>query len=88
MIADAQEVQQHLKEQLQATRLEVLDESSAHAGHSGNPDGSSVGTHLRVRIASPLFVNKSRVAAHRLVYDACQGFLERGLHALAIEIVN
>ena len=88
MIADAQEVQQHLKEQLQATRLEVLDESAAHAGHSGNPDGSSVGTHLRVRIASPLFVNKSRVAAHRLVYDACQGFLERGLHALAIEIVN
>ena len=88
MIADAQEVQQHLQEQLQATRLEVLDESAAHAGHSGNPDGSSVGTHLRVRIASPLFVNKSRVAAHRLVYDACQGFLERGLHALAIEIVN
>lgn len=88
MIADAQEVQQHLKEQLQATRLEVLDESAAHAGHSGNPEGSSVGTHLRVRIASPLFVNKSRVAAHRLVYDACQGFLERGLHALAIEIMN
>ena len=88
MIADAQEVQQHLQEQLQATRLEVLDESAAHAGHSGNPDGSSVGTHLRVRIASPLFVNKSRVVAHRLVYDACQGFLGRGLHALAIEIVN
>jgi BolA family transcriptional regulator, general stress-responsive regulator len=88
MIANAQEVQLHLQEQLQATRLEVLDESAAHAGHSGNPDGSSVGTHLRVRIASPLFVNKSRVAAHRLVYDACQGFLERGLHALAIEIVS
>jgi BolA family transcriptional regulator, general stress-responsive regulator len=88
MIADAQEVQQHLKEQLQATRLEVLDESSAHAGHSGNPDGAGVGTHLRVRIASPLFAGKSRVMQHRLVYDACQGFLERGLHALAIEVLN
>jgi BolA family transcriptional regulator, general stress-responsive regulator len=88
MIADAQEVQRHLLAQLQATHIEVLDESSAHAGHSGNPDGSSVGTHLRVRIASPLFVNKSRVVQHRLVYDACQGFLERGLHALAIEIVS
>jgi BolA family transcriptional regulator, general stress-responsive regulator len=88
MIAAADEVQRHLQEHLQATRLEVLDESSAHAGHSGNPDGSSVGTHLRVRVASPLFAGKSRVAAHRLVYDACQGFLERGLHALAIEVVN
>jgi BolA family transcriptional regulator, general stress-responsive regulator len=88
MIAAADEVQRHLQEQLQATRLDVLDESAAHAGHSGNPDGSGVGTHLRVRIASPFFARKSRVAQHRLVYDACQGFLERGLHALAIEIVN
>jgi BolA family transcriptional regulator, general stress-responsive regulator len=88
MIASAQEVQQFLQERLQATRLEVLDESGAHAGHSGNPDGSSFGTHLRVRIASPQFANLSRVAAHRLVYDACEGFLERGLHALAIEILK
>ena len=86
MIAAAGEVQRHLQEHLQASQLEVLDESAAHAGHSGNPDGSSVGTHLRVRIASPLFEGKSRVAAHRLVYDSCQGFIERGLHALAIEI--
>lgn len=88
MIASAQEVQQHLQEHLQATRLEVIDESASHAGHMGNPDGSSVGTHLRVRIASPLFANVNRVAAHRLVYDACEGFLARGLHALAIEILK
>lgn len=88
MIAKADEVQRHLQEQLQATRLEVLDESAAHAGHAGNPENLSFGTHLRVRIASPKFTGVNRVAAHRLVYDACQGFLERGLHALAIEIVN
>jgi BolA family transcriptional regulator, general stress-responsive regulator len=88
MIATADEVQRHLKEQLQATRLEVLDESEAHAGHAGNPENLSFGTHLRVRIASPLFVEKSRVQAHRLVYDACQGFIARGLHALAIEVVK
>jgi BolA family transcriptional regulator, general stress-responsive regulator len=88
MIATAQEVQRHLQEHLSATQLEVLDESAAHAGHAGNPDGSSIGTHLRVRVASPLFAGKSRVAQHRLVYDACQGFLERGLHALAIEVLN
>jgi BolA protein len=88
MSAAAQALQQHLQEQLQATQLEVLDESAAHAGHMGNPDGSSVGTHLRVRIASPFFEGKTRVAAHRLVYDAASGFLDRGLHALAIEVVK
>ena len=87
MIALASEVQRHLQEHLQATEITVTDESAAHAGHAGNPDASSSGTHLRVRLASPLFAGKSRVAAHRLVYDACHGFLERGLHALAIEIV-
>jgi BolA family transcriptional regulator, general stress-responsive regulator len=88
MIATAEEVQRHLQERLQATRLEVMDESAAHAGHAGNPDGAAFGTHLRVRIASPQFAGVNRVAAHRLVYDACQGFLERGLHALVIEIIK
>jgi BolA family transcriptional regulator, general stress-responsive regulator len=88
MIATAQEVQRHLQEHLSASQLEVLDESAAHAGHAGNPDGSSIGTHLRVRVASPLFTGQNRVSQHRLVYDACQGFLERGLHALAIEVLN
>jgi BolA family transcriptional regulator, general stress-responsive regulator len=88
MIAAADEVQRHLQEQLQPTRLEVLDESAAHAGHSGNPEGASFGTHLRVRIASPLFIELSRIQTHRLVYDACQGFIDRGLHALAIEVIK
>ncbi len=88
MIAHADEVQRHLQEHLQPTLLEVLDESAAHAGHAGNPDGAAFGTHLRVRIASQLFVDKSRIAAHRLVYDVCQGFIDRGLHALAIEVVK
>jgi BolA protein len=55
-----------------------------HAGHAG-ADGSGYGTHFRVRIASPMFAGRSRVARHRLVYDALQVFVDRGLHALAIE---
>jgi BolA protein len=80
--ADA--LQARLQELLAPTQLEVLDESSMHAGHAG-ADGSGFGTHFRVRIASPLFAGRSRVARHRLVYDALQDFVERGLHALAIE---
>lgn len=83
--ADA--IEQQLRATLEPTQLEVLDESAAHAGHSGaNAEG--YGTHFRVRIASPLFTGKNRVARHRLVYDALQNFIDQGLHALAIEIIE
>ena len=80
----AQALREQLEERLSPTELEVLDESAAHAGHAG-ADGSGFGTHFRVRIASPLFTGKARLARHRLVYDALQVFIDRGLHALAIE---
>jgi BolA protein len=76
-----------LRERLQARTLEVLDESAQHAGHAG-ASVSGVGTHFRVRIASPLFTGKSRVARHRLVYDALQEFMAAGVHALAIETLD
>ena len=79
-------LQARLEELLTPTQLEVLDESAAHAGHAG-ADGTGAGTHFRVRIASPLFTDKPRVARHRLVYDALQLFIDRGVHALAIEIL-
>ena len=80
-------LEQQLVALLTPTQLEVLDESAAHAGHSGaNAEG--FGTHFRVRIASPAFAGKSRVARHRLVYDALQNFIDQGLHALAIEIIE
>ena len=49
------------------------------------PNAEGYGTHFRVRIASPAFDGKPRVARHRLVYDALQLFIAQGLHALAIE---
>ena len=83
--ADA--LQARLAELLAPTQLEVFDESWQHAGHAG-ADGSGFGTHFRVRIASPLFQGRSRVACHRLVYDALRDFVERGLHALTIETLR
>ena len=65
--------------------LEVIDESAAHAGHAG-AGAEGYGTHFRIRISSPLFAGaKTRVARHRLVYDALHIFIAQGLHAIAIE---
>jgi BolA protein len=73
-----------LRQRLQPTALDVQDESWRHAGHAG-ANGTGYGTHFRVRIASPLFDGKNRVARHRLVYDALQNFIDQGVHAIAIE---
>jgi BolA protein len=78
------QLEQRLRERLDPSRLEVLDESYQHDGHAG-ANGSGYGTHFRVRVAAPLFKGLSRVARHRLVYDALQDFIDQGLHALAIE---
>lgn len=80
-------VHERLSQRLQPSFLEVEDESAQHAGHSGS-NGTGTGTHFRVRIASPQFEGRPRVAKHRLVYDALQEFIDQGLHALAIEIVD
>ncbi|WP_422842508.1 BolA family protein [Acidovorax sp. M2(2025)] len=86
MTSLAQQMHEALAQRLAPTALEVLDESEAHAGHAG-ANGTGFGTHFRVRIASPFFTGKPRVAQHRLVYDALQEFIDQGVHALAIEVL-
>ena len=81
----AHNLEARLRERLQPLRITVIDESHQHSGHVGANE-SGFGTHFRVRVASPLFTGKTRVACHRLVYDAAQDFIDQGLHALAIEI--
>lgn len=80
----AQQIEQRLRDTLQPSALEVIDESGQHHGHAG-ANGSGFGTHFRVRITSHLFTGKSIVTRHRLVYDALHDFMAHGLHALAIE---
>lgn len=79
-------IEEQLRARLNPSLLEVIDESAAHAGHAG-ANAQGFGSHFRVRIASTAFAGKSRVACHRLVYDALQKFIDQGLHALAIEIL-
>ena len=83
----ADQLHARLADKLQPFSLQVLDESADHAGHAGS-DGSGQGTHFRVRIGAGVFQGLSRVAQHRLVYDALQQVTDQGMHALAIEIVH
>lgn len=70
-----------LSRALQPARLDILDDSHLHAGHAGAREGR----HFTVRITAERFNGLSRVARHRLIYDALQLLIPRGIHALAIE---
>ncbi len=87
MSITAQALTQRLQERLDPVFVEVIDESAAHAGHVG-ANASGFGTHFRVRIQSERFTAQSRVSRHRLVYDALQEYIDQGLHALAIEVLE
>lgn len=78
----AEQIEQALRAAITPLQaLEVLNESHLHAGHAGAGEGS----HWRVRITSARMAGLSRVARHRLVYDALRDVIPQGVHALAIE---
>ena len=68
---------------LNPTRLDLVNESHLHAGHSSSPGTGE--SHFRLLIVSDDFTGKSRVARHRIVNDVVQDELRDGVHALAIK---
>ncbi|PJZ64163.1 BolA family transcriptional regulator [Leptospira wolffii] len=82
----AEKIEEILREKFSPTVLEVVDFSAEHAGHSGNPNKQKKGTHVRVRMESADFRNKSLLEQHRAVYAVLDPFLKKkGIHALELK---
>lgn len=81
----AQLIKQLLSEALQPERLEIIDNSAAHAGHAGVRSG---GGHYHVTIVSPLFEGKSLVQRHQLIYRALGDLMKQQIHALGINALT
>ncbi len=62
--------------------LEIVDESSKHAGHSGARPGGE--THFNVRIVSKAFEGVSRVERQRRIYATLAEELKARVHALSL----
>jgi len=69
-----------MRDRLHPVRLEIRDDSAAHAGHVG---GGGKG-HFYIRVVSEVFSGKSLVERHRLVHDALAALLETDIHALSL----
>ena len=74
--------EQDLEAAFEIAHLNIEDESHLHAGHAGAASG---GGHFKVTIISPVFQGLSRVARHRLVYDALSRHIPAEIHALTIQ---
>lgn len=68
---------------LNPTRLDVVNESHLHAGHSSSPETGA--SHFRVLIVADAFAGRSRIERHRIVNDVVRDELNDGVHALAIK---
>lgn len=75
-------IEARLRERLDSTHVEVVDESHLHAGHAGAQGG---GGHFRAVIVSEQFAALSRVKAQQLVYGAMGAWMGREIHALSMQ---
>lgn len=80
MPVSAQQIETRLREILDPVVLAVQDDSHLHAGHAGAREGR----HFSVHVVSQRFHGLSRLARHRLVYDALAPLIPQGIHALAL----
>ena len=78
----AQEISLLLTAALAPTRLEVINDSARHHGHSGD-DGSGE-SHFTVEIESAAFAGISRLQRQRMVNAALGDIPGQRVHALAI----
>ena len=78
-------IEQLLEAAFAPTKLLVKDQSHLHAGHAGAQEGKG---HFEVKIVSDRFAGQSRIARHRMVYDALGSFIDSDIHALKIIAVS
>ena len=79
-----QEIEDALRAAFDPREIEVVDDSASHAGHAGAPAAGE--SHFNVRLRSPEFSGKSRVARHRAVHSALGPDILGRIHALALDL--
>ncbi|MGH1419329.1 MAG: BolA family protein [Hyphomicrobiaceae bacterium] len=77
------EMRQKLMMELEPTRLDIANESELHAGHRSSPGTGE--SHFRILIVSDKFINKNRVARHRMVNQVLAEELSGRIHACALQ---
>ncbi|GMN02686.1 BolA family protein [Erythrobacter sp. MTPC3] len=79
----AHEMEERLTGAFAPSKLEIINDSASHAGHSGD-DGSGE-SHFTIIIESAAFEPMSRLARQRAVIAALGDIVGERVHAVAIK---
>ncbi len=74
-------IERLLQDTFAPSELLIKDQSHLHAGHAGARDGKG---HFEIRIVSSCFRGQTRLACHRMIYDALSTLMQTDIHALSI----
>ena len=74
-------IRERLTGALAPTRLDIIDQSAAHAGHEGAKSG---GGHYVITIVAAAFAGLPLLKRHRLIYAAMGEAMKDEIHALSI----
>ena len=69
---------------MQASEIEAMIKSALPDAEVEITDLAGDGDHYAARVTSAAFAGKSRIAQHRLVFDALGGRMGGALHALQL----
>jgi BolA protein len=75
-------LEEKIRDSLDASHVEVIDESHLHAGHAGAQGG---GRHFRAVIVSAKFEGLNRVRSQQLVYKSVEEWMGKEIHALSMK---
>ncbi|BBO59874.1 BolA family transcriptional regulator [Mycoavidus sp. B2-EB] len=73
-------IETRLRDALEPNYLRVDDDGAQHIGHAGAKSGG----HFSVTVVAQRFAGKTRIARHRLIYDALADAMQGAIHALVI----
>ncbi|MHB8529777.1 MAG: BolA family protein [Caulobacteraceae bacterium] len=82
MGAVAREMEAKLRAGLSPSRLEIVDDSHRHAGHSGAKAGGE--SHFSITVQSEVFAGLTRVQRQRTIHQLLADELAGGVHALSV----
>ena len=83
MGAVAETIRTKLQAAFAPDRLEVVDDSSKHAGHSGAREGGE--SHFTVTLVAAAFAGTGRVSRQRQVYAVLAEELAGPVHAFSLK---
>ena len=70
-----------LSDKISIHHIEIIDDSSRHAGHKQNKGGG----HFIAHIISDDFKNKSLIQRHQMVYAALGNLMANEIHAFSMK---